>query len=525
MDSGRQRQNTTEGRQTVLQRRLDLVTRWMSVAGALFAMSIVARSVYLGVSGLARLDTAFNAAIYFGLPLCLAAGLLSALWLRPVQRARLLMICASAGIAVYSLELILQVLTPITRPRMAMSTVYQAADRARVAARLATQFGVDVDSRTPEEVLRDLRMKDASASPVLTPANNLFQRGADGVITSSARVDGLEVMPLAGLSNRTTLLCNENGSWVHYRADRHGFNNPDDVWRSSELEIAVLGDSFAHGYCVPQSQSFAGVIQRHQPKTLNLGVAGDGPLLMLATLTEYLPASRPKVVLWSYFEGNDLENLQAERRSALLSNYLVEGFRQAALRNQDALDRALLAGMPEAEAAAEDAARADVWNTATYTAFSFVKLTAVRLRLGLIRPTNREEIDAAADFETANLETFRLILQTAQQRTASWGGQLYFVYLPNWERYTARYRARGNNKRDVVLAMARELDMPVIDIDPVFRSSGDPLALFPFRLVGHYTEAGHQLVAEAIMRRLAAPEPARGTLVNSGGAGFSRTAF
>ena len=72
-----------------------------------------------------------------------------------------------------------------------MSTVYQAADRAGVAARLATRFGVDVDSRTPQEVLRDLRMKDASASPILTSANNLFQRGADGVITSSARVDGL----------------------------------------------------------------------------------------------------------------------------------------------------------------------------------------------------------------------------------------------------------------------------------------------------------------------------------------------
>jgi hypothetical protein len=505
MDSGRQRQNGTPGRQTDLQRRLDALTRWLLVAGALFAISIVARSIYLALSGIARLDTPFNVAMYFGLPVCLAAGMLSALWLRPLHRVRLLMICGSAGLAAYTLELFLQVSSPITRPRM-----------AAVAARLATRFGVEVDIRTAEEVLRDLRMKDAAAIPILTPANNLFQRPANGVVTSSARVDGMEVMPLAGPSSRTTLLCNENGHWVHYRADRHGFNNPDDVWRSSELEIAVLGDSFAHGYCVPPSQSFAGLIQHQQPKTLNLGVAGDGPLLMLATLTEYLPALRPKIVLWCYFEGNDLEDLQAERRSALLSNYLVDGFRQASLRNQDALDRAILAAMPEAEAAAEGATRADVWNAATYTASSFVKLTAVRIRLGLIRPTDQREITAATDFETANLEAFRAILQAAQQRTASWGGRLYFVYLPNWERYTARYRARGNDKRDVVLAMARRLDIPVIDVDPVFRSSGDALALFPFRLVGHYTEAGHRLVAETIMRELASPEPTRGTLVKSG---------
>jgi hypothetical protein len=154
------------------------------------------------------------------------------------------------------------------------------------------------------------------------------------------------------------------------------------------------------------------------------------------------------------------------------------------------------------------------WNRATYTAVSFAKLTAVRYRLGLIRPIYPHEIEAAADFETANVEGFRAVLQTAQRRVASWGGQLYFVYLPNWEAYTPRYRARGNGKRDTVLAMARELSIPVIDVDPVFRSSGDPLGLFPFRQLGHYTETGHRLVAETILRELASPQR---TLVTTAG--------
>ena len=39
------------------------------------------------------------------------------------------------------------------------------------------------------------------------------------------------------------------------------------------------------------------------------------------------------------------------------------------------------------------------------------------------------------------------------------------------------------------LGLARELGIPIIDLDPAFRSSRDPLALFPFRQVGHYTES------------------------------------
>ena len=510
MESGRQRQDSADGGQTRLPRRLDVLTRGVSIAGALLALSVLARSVRLILSG-ARLDNPLNIAMYFGLPICLAAGMLGALWLRPFPRARLLMLCASAGVSAYALELILQVTAPTTQPRMAMSTVSLAADKAAVAARFATRFGVSVDTRSWDEVLRDLRMSDANAIPILTPANNLFERGADGVVRSSTRIDGVEVMPLAGPSNRTTLLCNENGPWVHYRADRHGFNNPDAVWHSGDLEIALLGDSFAHGYCVPPSHSFAGLIRQRQPKTLNLGIAGDGPLLMLAALTEYLQALRPRIVLWCYFEGNDLEDLQVERRSAVLSNYLLEGFRQSGLRDQDALDRAILAGMPPPQAASADMARTYFWNTATYTAVTFAKLTSVRQRLNLIRPITPREIDAAADFETANLEAFRAVLETAQRRTASWGGRLYFVYLPNWESYTTRYRSRGNTKRPALLALANELDIPVIDVDPVFRSSGDPLDLFPFRQLGHYTEAGHRLVAEAIMRGLASPQQTRGT--------------
>ena len=75
------------------------------------------------------------------------------------------------------------------------------------------------------------------------------------------------------------------------------------------------------------------------------------------------------------------------------------------------------------------------------------------------------------------------------------------MYLPEWTRYT-RYTSRGKTKRDDVLELVRRLEIPIIDIDPVFRAHGDPLSLFPFRASGHYTVAGHRLVADEVRRLL-----------------------
>jgi hypothetical protein len=60
----------------------------------------------------------------------------------------------------------------------------------------------------------------------------------------------------------------------------------------------------------------------------------------------------------------------------------------------------------------------------------------------------------------------------------------------------------GKTKRSDVLALATSLGIPMIDIDPAFQAHGDPLSLFPFRGVGHYTETGHRLVAEEVLRSL-----------------------
>ena len=46
--------------------------------------------------------------------------------------------------------------------------------------------------------------------------------------------------------------------------------------------------------------------------------------------------------------------------------------------------------------------------------------------------------------------------------------------------------------------MARDLDIPLIDVTPQFEAQRDPLSLFPLRIFGHYNKAGSRVVGEAI---------------------------
>lgn len=77
------------------------------------------------------------------------------------------------------------------------------------------------------------------------------------------------------------------------------------------------------GYLRSPPHDFMGRVADVIPKTLNLGISGNRPLMELAGLAEYGPALKPRVVLWFFFGGNDIQgNLNIEKRSPLLRNYV-----------------------------------------------------------------------------------------------------------------------------------------------------------------------------------------------------------
>ena len=98
------------------------------------------------------------------------------------------------------------------------------------------------------------------------------------------------------------------------------------------------------------------------------------------------------------------------------------------------------------------------------------------------------------------LQAFKHILSKANDKTSTWDGELYFVYLPG---IIHQSEAEDDNFRNLLLLAVNEAHIPIIDIQSdVFDLHPDPLSLFPFGLRGHYTPEGYRLVTEAILSKI-----------------------
>ncbi len=396
-------------------------------------------------------------------------------------------------------------------PRSHWKDVRSGARHIPVLATAAQQLGRPFDLRSRLDVLQDLREKGMDAWPSVSAP--LLFAGSPAVYDTPIIVDKTgPLVPLGGISRATTVYCNESGTYIVFQNDEHGFSNPPGLWSTPGLQVAVVGDSFAHGACVDPSESFPGHLRRHFPGTLNLGNDAIGPLAELALVKEYLPALRPQVVVWAYFEQNDFQDL-AKERGSLLNNYLQANFTQHLISDQPRIDQAL-------KAYVETVLDAGAW-------FPTAKSAAVASRHLLTAPQELERLlkfsylwDFLSRWSSATTaqaratrqwrpraaageedrRAFRASLEEALRTVQSWGGQLVFVYLPEYDRYAIPSFVDPN--RDFVLRTVGDLKIALVDMVEYFPKIEDTLSLFPFRQPAHYTPDGYRLVAERILNHI-----------------------
>src|SRR5262249_3972018 len=150
---------------------------------------------------------------------------------------------------------------------------------------------------------------------------------------------------------------------------------------------------------------------------------------------------KPRLVLWFYFEGNDLVDLQDETQHALLMAYLGD-FSQHLFGREAESDKVLL-DFVEAERAdyakelqrnAEEKANRSRIGPVIDGVSGFGRLASLRTRFGLVQGTSVREKEVSGGVE-AQMGLFKKILALAKTRVGSWGGSMHFVYLPNWTRY------------------------------------------------------------------------------------------
>jgi hypothetical protein len=472
--------------------RLARGSAFVLMAAAAMCVAVLFYVFYhYSLTGQREFGSALQMLAFYGVPGLGAVTLLAGSRLRPERRVALTLLLISTSATVYLGEAALMAYDSLERDtgQTFWPLAWTDATRRHIE-RVAADYGVAFDTRPRVEVVAALREGGVSAVPGVSLSPFLHEDD-EGTISSSLTVDGSEVVPLGGVSNEVTVLCNETGDYLVYESDERGFHNPPGMWAASDIDVAIIGDSYAHGYCVPSDRNFAALIREHHPRTVNLGIAGTGPLAQLAVLRERVTSLRPSVVVWFYFEGNDLVDLARESRADVLRRYLDSSFRQEALDDQEALDAALRSYFDRAMARELDSREAPEPGPGWMARLrSVLTLSHLRGRAGLVTPG-----EPTPDVVEPDWRLLREVLVEAKATVNSWGGSLHFVYLPDRSRYVEDV----DFHRDRVLAVVRESGLPIIDIDQAFRAQGDPLDLFPFRRFGHYNEAGHRVVAESVL--------------------------
>jgi hypothetical protein len=423
---------------------------------------------------------------YFTYHLISLVGILfwgGTLWLSDEIKLKIVMVSISIMIGLYLMEIFLNSIAP--------TLGHTNIDKLRnEKAKIA---GVEYDTRTEYQVLQDLKSSGVNAVPAVSPPD------------TNATPSSESLLPLAGVSNKTTVLCNESGKYAIFQSDRYGFNNPDAEWDSPQTEWVLTGDSFTQGSCVQLGEDIAGQLRLITGKNvLNLGIRGNGPLSEIGVLKEYAAFRKPKKVAWIYFEANDMFDLTREISVPLLVNYLRSGFSQNLIHRQVEIDsyinKYIINPYIEAKGGHSLAGRES----------SSVAKTVIRQTRLLRLPNIRQRMGS----EVSVNPLFIKILKQARDQTAAWGGELYFVYLPEFTRYsTIVLNHDWHRKRSEILKIVRSLNLPVIDIhQEIFLNHTDPLSLFSLRMSAHYNAEGYAGVAKAIVSEVTGEQKSRKTI-------------
>jgi len=375
---------------------------------------------------------------------------------------KLFVATSSAAVGIFVVELALFCLQPRT----------ELEGRAEVARSLGREF----DARTRLEVVQALREEGRDAWPTMKPYLMLDDEHE-------------ALFPLGGISESTSVYCNEGGAYAVFETDEHGFRNPIGAHSVGSIEAAIVGDSFGNGACVQTGEDPPSLLSSRGLPTLSLASPGNGPLIELASLVEYAAPLEPRILLWFYFEGNDWNNLSNEIRSPLLRQYLRGDFSQELRARQREVDDRLR----ELSDTWEATARAEARRSVLTHLRPLLTLYHLRSALGWTSP--RRDYEPLAD-------TFCEVIGQAEREVNRWGGQMLFVYLPSWYRYGSQRDLGGLPMRAHVEACLERHDIPLVDFDRVLSSSDDPLSFFSLGVNPHYNEAGYRRLVDAILSEL-----------------------
>jgi len=347
--------------------------------------------------------------------------------------------------------------------------------------------GKEYDTRSILDVYDDERKKN----------NNIAIRYLPKILLDDKlfNIQKINLFPLSGVSNIKTIHCNEQGFFSSYKSDRHGFNNPDNVWNKNEIDFAIIGDSFVHGDCVNRPNDISSVIRNiTQKNVINLGYRGNGPLIEYATMREYL-YNKVRNIIWIYYV-NDLDDLKKELDNNLLKRYLDdEKFSQNLLLRQNeinSINKKLTKYLYKTQV---ESLRQHKKNMKTKNKIlKFVRLNSFKNFLSsnlIIENKNKDDLP---------YNEFKKILERVSKNAQITNSNFFFVYMPSIENYMGK---KNSYQYDKVISIIKSLNINFIDLhDKFFKTKENPLKFYPFGNGPHLNLDGYKEVSKFIVKSI-----------------------
>ncbi len=276
--------------------------------------------------------------------------------------------------------------------------------------------------------------------------------------------------------------------------DGNGFRNARDL---DSATVVLIGDSFLEWSNVAQPDLLGSVLeQRLQVPVANLGQAGYGPRQERIVLSRFGLPLRPKIVVWAFFEGNDLSDLS--RYEAWIADWPrirseLGGFAERSfLGNAWRTVRGLAARRTTSDgpAAVRRACRIQsgaAKDSSVYFAYPGIPLTEPVL---------------------ANLAKAEGLVAEAQTEALQHGARLVLMFIPTKFRvygelcsYAPDADPRSwvvNDMPQRLAAWAQSIDLPFLDLTPALRSAAMNGPLVYFVDDGHWTPRGHAVAADTL---------------------------
>ncbi len=283
-----------------------------------------------------------------------------------------------------------------------------------------------------------------------------------------------DIIPLAGFPNAKTIFCSEKNYFATYQSDRHGFNNPDLEWDKSITKYVLIGDSFVHGACVDEPETIAGNLRKKIGKSfnkgiLNLGMAGNGPLLEYATIKEYMPGIKAEIVLWFYYEGNDLTDYYTEINSILLKYVEDDNYIQDIKNKQKKVNEIINSKIEYYFKFSDN-------NT---NLKNILKLSNLRFFFTLININKNPPINEFAE-----------IIKLTKNYLNTKDSKFYFVYLPS-------YQNKNNYNYKLIVSKVEELDVKIIDFSKI-QLDNKNIQDFYINKHSHLSAEGYEFIAKIL---------------------------